>query len=58
MKNVLCILTTTDEMASAAVTAQKKIPNCAVQTFDLTVPAPNYEKLLDAIESADSVQVW
>ena len=44
-------------MSKAVVSAEKELSDCAVETFDLGVPKPDYEKLLEAIASADSVQV-
>lgn len=59
MRKVLCILTTPgDELAKAVVSAEKEVPDCAVETFDLSGPQPDYEKLLEAIAAADSLQVW
>jgi len=59
MRKVLCILTSsTDELSKAVVSAEKALNDCAVETFDLTVPKPDYEKLLEAIAAAESVQVW
>jgi len=58
MRRVLCILTSSgDELSKAVVSAEKGLSDCAVETFDLSAPKPDYEKLLDAIASADSVQV-
>ena len=58
MRKVLCILTSSeDELSKSVVSAERELSDCAVDTFDLTVPKPDYEKLLDAIASADSVQV-
>ena len=58
MRKVLCILTSSgDELSNAVVSAEKGLSDCVVEAFDLAVPKPDYEKLLDAIASADSVQV-
>ncbi len=59
MRKVLCILTPSgDTLSKTVVSSEKELSDCAVETFNLTVPEPDYEKLLDAIASADSVQVW
>lgn len=59
MRKILCILTSSgDELSRAVVSEEKGLSDCSVETFDLTVANPDYEKLLDAIASADSVQVW
>ena len=59
MRKVLCILTSSgDELTKAVVSAEKELSDCALETFDLSVPKADYEKLLDAILAADSVQVW
>ena len=58
MRKVLCILTSKgDELSKAVVSAEMGLSDCAVETFDLSVAKPDYEQLLDAISSADSVQV-
>lgn len=58
MRKVLCILTSRgDKLSKAIVSAEKELSDCAVETFDLSAPNPDYEKLLEAIASADSVQV-
>ena len=58
MRKVLCILISRgDKLSKAVVSAEKELSDCAVETFDLGVPKPDYEKLLEAIASADSVQV-
>lgn len=38
--------------------AREIISNETAATFDLTAPAPDYDRLLDEIFSADSVQVF
>ena len=59
MRKVLCILTSSeDELSKPVVSAQEGLSDCAVETFDLSAPKPDYDKLLDAIASADSVQVF
>ena len=59
MRKVLCILTSSgDELSKTVVSAEKGLSDCVLETFDLAVPKPDYEKLLDAIASAESVQVF
>ena len=58
MRKILCIMTSTgDELSKTVVSGQKGLSDCTVETFDLSVAKPDYEKLLDAIVAADSVQV-
>jgi hypothetical protein len=58
MRRVLCIITDpADPLSETVISAQQSQPDCAVETFRLD-RAPDYEKLLDAIFAADSVQVW
>jgi len=59
MRKLLCILASrSDELSTTVVSAEKGLSDCAVETFDLGAPDPDYDKLLDAIAAADSVQVW
>ena len=59
MRKVLCILTSSgDELSKTVVSAEKGLSDCVLETFDLAVKRPDYEKLLDAIASAESVQVF
>lgn len=59
MRKVLCIITSSDDaLSKAVVSAEEGRSDCAVETFDLSGPKPDYEKLLEAIAAADSVQVW
>ena len=58
MRKVVCILTSGgDDLSKAVVSGEKGLRDCEVETFDLSLPKPDYERLLDAIASADSVQV-
>jgi hypothetical protein len=45
-------------LSKAVVSAEKGLSDCVLETFDLAVAKPDYEKLLDAIASAESVQVF
>ena len=59
MRKALCILTSGgDQLSTEVISAEKVLSDCTVETFDLSVANPDYEKLLDAIAGADSVQVW
>jgi len=59
MRKVLCILTSgSDRLSTEVISAERELSACTVETFDLSVGNPDYEKLLDAIGGADSVQVW
>jgi hypothetical protein len=58
MRQILCILTSSqDPLAEAVIAAEQTQPDCAVKVFELG-EKPDYEELLDAILAADSVQVW
>lgn len=59
MRQILHIVTKPDDkLAAEIVAAQRKQPNTAVNVADLTGKAPDYEKLLEDIFKADSIQVW
>ena len=59
MRTILCILTAnSDAFAHQTLAAEKQLPDIAVEVIDLNVAEPDYEKLLDAVLAADSVQVW
>jgi len=57
MRRVLCIITSEDSFTEKVISQQKEQPNCSVEVFRLT-GSPDYEKLLDRILEAESVQVW
>jgi hypothetical protein len=58
MRRLLCIVTTPpDPFTETIISAQQAEPDCVVDKFELD-SAADYEKLLDAIFAADSVQVW
>ena len=58
MRRVLCIITKPrDPVAETVVSAQQSQPDCSIERFELDSET-DYEKLLDAIFSADSVQAW
>jgi hypothetical protein len=59
MRAVLHILTRPeDTLARDIIAWQRAQPEYAVQVVDLTEGEPDYDKLLDSILGADSVQVW
>ena len=58
MRTILHILTRpADELTSEVMGQQRNLPHTAVEVADLTKPAPDYDKLVEMIFSADSVQV-
>lgn len=57
MRRILCIVTSEDPLTDIVVSAQKAQPDCTIEVYQLS-GSPDYEKLLDAIFAADSVQVW
>lgn len=58
-RRVLLVLTKSlDPLNDIVTSVQKTLPGHEVVTEDLTVDAPDYGRLLDAILAADSVQVW
>jgi hypothetical protein len=59
MPLVLHILTRKDDaLATEVVAQQREQRGLDVETFDLTQPQPDYDRLLERIFEADSVQVW
>ena len=59
MTTILHILTQSeDALAPGIIAAQTRLPECAVETVDLTQPKPDYEALVEKIFRADSVAVW
>ena len=58
MRRLLCIITNPrDPLAETIVSAQQSHSDCSVERFQLDTTT-DYEKLLDAVFAADSVQVW
>ena len=58
MRQVLCIVSSSEEaLTKESISAQGAQPDCVVKVMELGDTA-DYEKLLDAILEADSVQVW
>ncbi len=59
MKTVLHILTRADDpTARTVLVAQQQDPELKVEVADLTVPQPDYDKLVEAIFRADSIATW
>lgn len=59
MRSILHILTQPeDELTRAVIAGQRALPDTAVDTVELTGPAPDYDTLVGKIFAADSVQVW
>jgi hypothetical protein len=58
MRRILCIVTSSeDRLTDSVISAQQAQPDCSVEVHKLEQTA-DYDKLLDAILAADSVQVW
>lgn len=59
MRRILLILSKPLEALDAdVIEAEKALADVETEIFDLTVPEPDYARLLDAVFAADSVQVW
>jgi hypothetical protein len=59
MREVLIILTTKNGLLMPDIAEmQHQIPEHHVEVLDFTQAEPNYEKALEKIFKADSVQVW
>ncbi len=59
MRAVLHILTRAeDPLPAKIIRHQQGLPEHRIEVVDLTVPAPDYEALLEKIFAADSVSVW
>jgi hypothetical protein len=59
MRTILHILTRPEEDLNHELLAQQRaLPETTVEVVDLTKPAPDYERLVEAIFAADSVEVW
>ena len=59
MRTLLHIVTRPDDALTAEIiAAQQKQPSLEVHVVDLTLPEPDYLKLLEDIFDADSVVVW
>jgi hypothetical protein len=59
MRAVLHVTTRPEDALALAVLArQSGQADLQVDVVDLTVPAPDYEVLLERIFAADSIQVW
>ena len=59
MRTILHILTRPEDDLNRELLAQQRtLPETTVEVLDLTRTAPDYERLLEAIFAADSVEVW
>ena len=58
MRELLHILTKMDPLAADLIAHQQALPEQHVKIVDLTQPAPDYPRLLQAIFAADSIAVW
>jgi hypothetical protein len=59
MRTLLYIVTRPgDALMAEIIGAQQKQPGREVRVVDLTMPEPDYLKLLEDIFDADSVAVW
>jgi hypothetical protein len=58
MRRILCIVTSThDPLTEEVIAGQQAQKDCSVEVVALGAK-PDYEKVMDAILEADSVQVW
>ena len=59
MRTILHILVRPeDDLTRDLIAQQQRLPGTAVEILDLTNPAPDYNAAVDAIFTADSVEVW
>jgi hypothetical protein len=59
MRAILHILTKPeDSLARDVIASQKELPDCNVETVDLSSPDVDYSELLEKIFAAHSVEVW
>jgi len=59
MRHVLHILTRpASERLRELEWGAADLPETRVETFDLTLPEPDYDALLERIYQADSILVW
>ena len=47
-----------DKLGEELAAVQRAQPDCEVKVVELTVPAPDYDALLEEVFAADSIQVW
>ena len=58
MRTILHLLTRpTDELTLALIATQRTLPDTQADVIDLTVPAPDYDAVVEKIFAADSVEV-
>ena len=58
MTRTLHILTKPEDSLARTMISFEKAPETTVETIDLTQGGADYQRLLEAIFAADSVQVW
>lgn len=59
MRRVLHILTRPDDaLARELMARQQSAAGLQAEAFDLTVPEPDYKKLLEKIFQAESIESW
>ena len=59
MRTILHILARPeDDLTRDLIAQQQRLPETAVKILDLTNPAPDYNAAVEAIFTADSVEVW
>jgi hypothetical protein len=59
IRTVLHVITKPDDGTVAGIVGtQQKQPLLQIKVADLTVPEPDYKKLLEDIFAADAVAVW
>lgn len=59
MRRVLLVITQSlDPLNDIVTSVEKTLPDVTIEVADLTIGEPDYDRLLDAIFAAESVQVW
>ena len=59
MRTILHILARpADDLTRDLIAQQQRLPETAVKILDLTTSAPDYNAAVEAIFTADSVEVW
>ena len=59
MHSILHVLTANDRtLARSVIDTQKNASGVEIQVVDLSADKPDYQRLLEQIFAADSVQVW
>ena len=47
-----------DALAAQVIAGQRRQPELDVREVNLTAPGPDYQRLLEELFAADSVEVW